>query len=76
VAGPVCESADQFGEHALGDPLPERVVIRDAGAYCFTMASSYNGRPLPAEVFVEDGSVKSVSLGSGRGAWVASRLSA
>lgn len=76
VAGPVCESADDFGEHPLGDPLPERVVIRDAGAYGFTMASSYNGRPLPAEVFLEDGAVKSLSPSPGRAAWVKSRLSA
>lgn len=76
VAGPVCESADEFGEHALGDPLPSRVVIRDAGAYGFTMASSYNGRPLPAEVFVEDGAIKSVSPSPGRDAWVTSRLRA
>jgi diaminopimelate decarboxylase len=75
VAGPVCESADQFGEHALGDPLPSRVVIRDAGAYGFVMASSYNGRPLPAEVFAEAGAVKSVSASPGRAAWVKSRLS-
>ena len=27
-------------------------MIRDSGAYGFTMASHYNGRPLPAEVFV------------------------
>jgi diaminopimelate decarboxylase len=72
----VCESADEFGEHALGDPLRARVVIGDAGAYGFTMASSYNGRPLPAEVFVDDGVVKSVSASPGHAAWVGSRLSA
>jgi diaminopimelate decarboxylase len=76
VAGPVCESADEFGEHPLGDPLPSRVVIRDAGAYGFTMASSYNGRPLPAEIFAEDGVVKHVSASPGRDAWVKARLQA
>jgi diaminopimelate decarboxylase len=76
VAGPVCESADNFGEHALGDPLPERVVIRDAGAYCFVMASEYNGRPLPAEIFASGGAVRSVSQSPGRDAWVRGRLSA
>ena len=74
VAGPVCESADDFGEHPLGDTLPRRVVIRDAGAYGFTMASEYNGRPLPAEIFVSEGAVKSVSASPGRDAWVARRL--
>jgi len=76
VAGPVCESADDFGEHALGESVPAHVVIRDAGAYGFVMASEYNGRPLPAEVFISRGSVKSVSPSPGRDAWVARRLSA
>ncbi len=76
VAGPVCESADDFGEHPLGDPLPERVVIRDAGAYGYVMASEYNGRPLPAEIFASGGTVRSVSQSPGREAWVRGRLSA
>ncbi|MCC6216890.1 MAG: diaminopimelate decarboxylase [Polyangiaceae bacterium] len=76
VVGPVCESADDFGEHPLGDPAPEAVVLRDAGAYGFTMASEYNGRPLPAEIFVADGAVKSVSRSPGLERWVESRLRA
>jgi diaminopimelate decarboxylase len=76
VAGAVCESADDFGEHPLGNPLPDRVVIRDAGAYGFVMASEYNGRPLPAEIFASAGSVRSVSESPGRAAWVARRLKA
>ena len=76
VVGPVCESSDDFGEHELGDPLPERVVIRDAGAYGFVMSNQYNGRSLPAEVFVASGRVQSVSAGSGAEAWVKGRLGA
>jgi diaminopimelate decarboxylase len=76
VAGPVCESADKFGDHALGETAPARVIIRDAGAYGFTMASEYNGRPLPAEVFVRGGRVVHVSASPGRAAWVKSRLEA
>jgi diaminopimelate decarboxylase len=76
VAGPVCESADRFGDHALGETAPTRVVIRDAGGYCFTMASEYNGRALPAEVFVSGGQVVHVSPSPGRSAWVARRLQA
>jgi diaminopimelate decarboxylase len=57
VVGPVCESSDDFGEHPLpGDP-PGAVAILDAGAYGYTMASLYNGRQLPVEVFVRDGKV-------------------
>jgi diaminopimelate decarboxylase len=76
VAGPVCESADDFGAHALSVPLPDAVVIRDAGAYGFSMASEYNGRPLPAEIFVRGGRVASVSPSPGIDAWVARRLGA
>lgn len=76
VVGPVCESSDDFGLHALSDPLPEKVVIRDAGAYGFTMASAYNGRPLPAELFAEDGRIVHVSPSPGAAAWVRSRLEA
>jgi diaminopimelate decarboxylase len=72
----VCESADDFGMHALGGELPARVVIRDAGAYGFTMASEYNGRALPAEIFAEQGRVVRVRRSPGVEAWVRSRLEA
>jgi diaminopimelate decarboxylase len=57
VAGPVCESSDDFGEHVLADPPPTAVAILDAGAYGYTMASRYNGRQLPVEVFLSGGRV-------------------
>jgi diaminopimelate decarboxylase len=59
IEGPICESTDHLGEH----PLPQLrrgdlVVIRDAGAYSASLASTYNGRPRPAQVIVEaDGSL-------------------
>jgi diaminopimelate decarboxylase len=76
VVGPVCESTDDFGEHAMSDPAPSLVVMRDAGAYGFVMASEYNGRPLPAEIFVSGGRVVSVSPTPGREAWIRRRLEA
>lgn len=75
VVGPVCESTDDFGEHAIGD-VPEMVVLRDAGAYSFTMASEYNARPLPAEVFVDGGKVVHANPSPGIDAWIAARLKA
>jgi len=57
VVGPVCESSDDFGVHPLGEHPPRLVALLDAGAYGYTMASRYNGRPLPAEVFVRDANV-------------------
>jgi diaminopimelate decarboxylase len=55
IAGDVCETGDILAEGRL---LPrakagDLVVILDAGAYGFSMASEYNARPLPAEVMVE-----------------------
>jgi diaminopimelate decarboxylase len=74
VVGPICESSDDFGSYELPDPAPAMVVIRDAGAYGFAMASQYNGRPLPAEVFVKGGHVVGTSARGSREAWVRGRL--
>ena len=59
VDGPICKLTDMLGEHLL-PPLRrgDLVAIADAGAYAASMRSAYNGRPRPAEVFVEaDGSL-------------------
>ncbi len=56
IAGPVCESADFFGEYDLPRVREgDLVVIADVGAYGFSMASRYNLRPLPAVVALEGG---------------------
>jgi diaminopimelate decarboxylase len=73
VVGPVCESSDDFGAHPFA-VVPDRVVIRDAGAYGFTMASEYNGRPLPAEAFLSAGRVVAVNVPRRVEAWVAERV--
>ena len=54
VVGPVCESGDVFAHDRSLPPLErgDRVAILSAGAYGFSMASSYNTRPRPAEVLV------------------------
>jgi diaminopimelate decarboxylase len=76
VVGPVCESSDDFGSHPLGPEPSGLVAIRDAGAYGYVMASEYNGRALPSEVFVRGGKIVSVSNGPGRKAWLERRISA
>ncbi len=55
VVGPVCESSDTFAQgRALPDlPGGELLAILDAGAYGASMSSTYNARPLAAEVLVE-----------------------
>ena len=55
VVGPVCESADFLARRRRLVP-PERgglLAVMDAGAYGFTMGSSYNSRLRPAEVLVD-----------------------
>jgi diaminopimelate decarboxylase len=75
VVGPICESSDDFGAYELpADKVPSHVVIRDAGAYGFTMSSNYNGRPLPAEVFVSGGRVVEVFGRLDDDAWIGSRF--
>jgi len=55
VVGPICETSDTF---AKDRPLPvlepeELVAIMGTGAYGASMGSTYNVRPLTAEVLVE-----------------------
>jgi diaminopimelate decarboxylase len=75
VVGPVCESSDDFGEHELPsrDGL-DLCAILDAGAYGYTMASRYNGRSLPAEVFIANGAIASMSRRADWKEWVDDRL--
>lgn len=63
VFGPVCESGDVLAREARLPLLHagDDVVFFEAGAYCRSMASHYNLRLIPAEVFVRDGSVVSVN---------------
>ncbi len=74
VVGPVCESSDDFGEHPFSEPLPRVVVIRDAGAYGFVMASEYNGRALPLEIFLVQGKITMVHESRSREVWAAGRI--
>lgn len=55
VVGPVCETSDIFGRDRALPVLEygELLAIRSAGAYGAVMASTYNTRPLAAEVLVK-----------------------
>lgn len=60
VCGNICETGDQF---AKDRSLPEiregdYLAILNAGAYCFSMASIYNLRPLPAEIVIQGGEAR------------------
>jgi diaminopimelate decarboxylase len=54
VVGPVCESGDTFATGRAMDSVEagDLVAFMTAGAYGATMASTYNSRPLTAEVMV------------------------
>ncbi|GDY14131.1 diaminopimelate decarboxylase [Planctomycetota bacterium] len=60
VVGNICESGDLFArDRVLPRPQPgDLLALHDAGAYGSAMASTYNTRPLPAEVVVDGGAVR------------------
>jgi len=57
VAGKHCESGDiLIKDVLLAKPEPGDILVMPAtGAYCFAMASNYNGNPRPAVVLVNEG---------------------
>lgn len=57
LVGPVCESSDVFARLRPMPPLAPgaRVAILDTGAYGSVMSSTYNARPLAAQVMVDGG---------------------
>jgi diaminopimelate decarboxylase len=56
IVGPLCESSDIFGRNRQLPALEvdDVMAILDAGAYGSAMASTYNRRPLLAEVLIDD----------------------
>ena len=60
IVGPVCESTDAFAHDRKMAPLEvgDLLAILDAGAYGSAMSSTYNRRPLPAEVLVDGGGAR------------------
>ncbi len=56
VVGYICET-DTFGSNRRIGEISEEDVLcfHNTGAYCFSMASNYNSRYLPAEVMVHQG---------------------
>ena len=67
VGGPLCESGDIFTQREGGfvdsRKLPmcnvgDFIVLENAGAYGFVMASNYNSKTRAAEVLIEDGKAK------------------
>lgn len=59
VVGYICET-DTFGSQRMLNKVREGdlIAIKNAGAYCFSMASNYNSRFRPCEVLVHEGQAK------------------
>lgn len=57
VVGPVCESGDFLARDRSLEPVQpgDLLAVMSAGAYGYTMASTYNSRLRPPEVMVRDG---------------------
>ncbi len=57
VVGPICESSDVFGRDRRlpAARVGDCVAVLDVGAYGAVMSSTYNRRPLAAEVMVDAG---------------------
>jgi len=62
VVGPVCESADFLGkDRELRTPKSGAgLVVMDVGAYCMSMASTYNLNMRPPEYWLNDGRLQMV----------------
>lgn len=54
VVGPVCESGDWIGhDRALAVQSGDLLAVLSAGAFCMSMASTYNARGRAAEILVD-----------------------
>ena len=60
IVGPICESGDFLGKDRYLPNLDkdDLLVVKDVGAYGFSMSSNYNSRLKPAEVALINGEVK------------------
>jgi diaminopimelate decarboxylase len=55
IVGPVCETGDTFARQRMLPALAHNAVVAilDTGAYGSVMSSTYNARPLAAQVMVD-----------------------
>ncbi len=59
IVGPICETGDFLGkERVLALKAGDYLMIKDAGAYGFTMSSNYNSRGRAAEVLLQNGQAR------------------
>lgn len=59
ICGNICETGDRFAEQRDIAEIREGDIlsIENSGAYCYSMGSVYNLRPMPAEAVVRAGNI-------------------
>ena len=62
ICGNICETGDRFAEERMMPEIREYDIleIQNAGAYCYSMGSVYNLRPMPSEAVYENGRLRLV----------------
>ena len=62
ICGNICETGDRFAEERMMPEIREYDIleIQNAGAYCYSMGSIYNLRPMPSEAVFENGKLRLV----------------
>lgn len=63
VCGNICESGDLLAKNRMLPKIEKNdlICVLDSGAYGYSMCSSYNSRPRPAEILIcSDGTVKQI----------------
>ncbi|HNR07776.1 MAG TPA: diaminopimelate decarboxylase [Saprospiraceae bacterium] len=59
VVGNICETDTFASDRMIPEIRPGDILaFANAGAYCYSMASSYNSRPRPAEVYLQQGEAR------------------
>jgi diaminopimelate decarboxylase len=57
ICGNICETGDCFAEQRELSEIREgdKLIIKNAGAYCYSMGSIYNLRAMPSELLIVNG---------------------
>lgn len=62
IVGPICESGDVFAKDRLMPKIEEGslLIIMTAGAYGYSMSSTYNLRPRASEILIKEGNITEI----------------
>jgi diaminopimelate decarboxylase len=60
IVGPVCESGDFIAKNIdiAQTQQNDLIIVKSAGAYCYSLSSNYNSRTKCAEISIENGKDK------------------